>query len=80
LRQLLVKYSLHKKNEEIYKAKLEEKLISKVTTAIKEVENYKSELDSQKENLDIRAKKQIIFEKRTFNRRRIINRERKPII
>lgn len=59
----LSQVQLAQKNEEIYKAKLEEKLISKVTTAIKEVENYKSELDSQKENLDIRAKKQIIFEK-----------------
>lgn len=59
----LSQVQLAQKNEEIYKAKLEEKLISKVTTAIKEVENYKSELDSQKENLDIRAKKQIISEK-----------------
>lgn len=59
----LSQVQLAQKNEEIYKAKLEEKMAYKVTTAIKEVENYKSELDSQKENLDIRAKKQIIFEK-----------------
>lgn len=59
----LSQVQLAQKNEEIYKAKLEEKMAYKVTTAIKEVENYKSELDSQKENLDIRAKKQIISEK-----------------
>lgn len=59
----LSQVQLAQKNEEIYKAKLEEKLVSKVTTAIKEVENYKNKLDSQKRDLDIRAKKQIIFEK-----------------